>query len=553
MWTALAEQAGSPSPAVVALGAGGSAVTWAELARRVHHLALGLADAGVRPGQRVSLLVPPGVDLTVALFACLRLGAVVVLADAGLGPAGLTRAVRAADPDHLVGITRAVTGARLLRWPGRRILAGPAGPARRRALGATATLVDLTAAGARLAAAGRALPPEPAPDADAAILYTSGSTGPAKGVVYTHRRLAGMRDVVAATYGLSPERPFVAAFAPFALLGTATGAASATPDMDVTAPAELTAAALADAVAAVDAYAVFASPSALANVVATAADLTPDQRQALAGPRLVLSAGAPIAAARLAAAGQVLPGADLRTPYGMTEVLPVTDVSLDQIRAAAAEAATAAVPGAGGGTCVGTPVPGARVLVVPLDDAGRATGEPTAAPGVTGEVLVTAPHLKDRYDRLWATQDHSATWPGWHRTGDVGHLDARGRLWIEGRLGHVISTADGVVTPVAVEDAVLGIPGVARAAAVGVGPGGAQQVVVVLETDPAVHDGARRPWSLAPAGLARRVRAASPVPVAAVLRVPRVPTDVRHNAKVERARLAAWAGRALAGARAGRP
>jgi olefin beta-lactone synthetase len=110
-----------------------------------------------------------------------------------------------------------------------------------------------------------------------------------------------------------------------------------------------------------------------------------------------------------------------------------------------------------------------------------------------------------------------------------------------------------VVTPVQVENDALSVRGVVRAAAVGVGPAGAQQVVVVLETDPAVHAGARRAPSLAPEGLARAVRAAVRVPVAAVLRVPEVPTDVRHNSKVERARVAHWAARMLAGARAGRP
>ncbi|WP_226925126.1 alpha/beta fold hydrolase [Georgenia thermotolerans] len=565
LYAALEEQADSPAAAVVALSAAGrSELSWSELAARVRHLALGLADAGVRPGQRVSLLVPPGVDLTTALFACLRLGAVVVLADAGLGLKGLTRAVRGAAPDHIIGIEKALVAGRLLGWPGRKFVAVPSGHdvgytpprtahTRRRTFRIFGSVRELLARGAVLDGAGGHLPPEPDPDADAAILFTSGSTGPAKGVVYTHRRLAGMRDVVAATYGLSPERSFVAGFAPFALLGTATGATSATPDMDVASPGTLTAAALGDAAAAIDAYAVFASPSALANVVRTADGLSPAQREALGGVRLFLSAGAPISSARLAQARTVMPNAEPHTPYGMTEVLPLTDVSLEQVEAAESDARAGAVTGAGGGSCVGTPVAGAHIRVVPLDDMGEATGRPTDEPGITGEVLVTAPHLKDRYDRLWATQDASATWPGWHRTGDVGHLDAAGRLWIEGRLSHVIVTPDGVVTPVQLENDVLNLPAVRRAAVVGVGPVGAQQVVVVVETDPDVDPGARHRPALAPEGLARAVRAVAAVPVAAVLRVPEVPTDVRHNSKVERARIAAWAARFLAGLRAGRP
>src|SRR5690625_4080199 len=179
-----------------------------------------------------------------------------------------------------------------------------------------------------------------------------------------------------------------------------------------------------------------------------------------------------------------MPRASARTPYGMTEVLPVTDIDLTEVRRALADVGT--VPGAGGGSCVGRPVPGTRVRIVPLDDDGAATGEPTDTPGTTGEVIVAAPHLKRTYDRLWATQQASADRPGWHRTGDVGHLDAEGRLWIEGRLSHVVTAPDGVVTPVAVEHAAERVRGVRRAAAVCVGPAGTQQLVVVVETDPAV-------------------------------------------------------------------
>ncbi|HLT83787.1 MAG TPA: AMP-binding protein, partial [Phototrophicaceae bacterium] len=534
---------------------GADTVTWRELSTRVRHLALGLHDAGLRPGQRVSLLITPGVDLTTSLFACLRLGAVAVVADQGLGLRGMSRAIRGAGPDLVIGIERGLVGARVLGWPGRRVAATELSPRAARALGVTDSLGGLVARGAQLEQAGTALPPEPDLDDDAAILFTSGSTGPAKGVRYSHRGLCGMRDTLAATYGLGSGLPFVAGFAPFALLGTALGSLAVVPDMDVTAPATLTAVALAEAVRAGGAAAVFTSPTALRNVLDTASALTPEQRTALGKVSLFLSAGAPIAPELLARVAEVMPNAGAHTPYGMTEVLPVTDTDLAEIRRAVADVGT--VAGAGGGTCVGRPVPGTEVSIVPLDDDGAATGEPTTAPGVTGEVLVAAPHLKRTYDRLWATQRASADHGGRHRTGDVGHLDARGRLWIEGRLSHVVTTPGGVVTPVTVEHAAERVPGVRRAAAVGVGPAGTQQVVVVVETDPAVDRRATAAPSLATVGLASAVRRAvaehAGAPVSAVLRVPELPTDVRHNAKIERGRLARWAEQALAGGRMGRP
>jgi acyl-coenzyme A synthetase/AMP-(fatty) acid ligase len=203
-----------------------------------------------------------------------------------------------------------------------------------------------------------------------------------------------------------------------------------------------------------------------------------------------------------------------------------------------------------------------QVRVAPLDEAGRASDEFSDAAGVTGEIVVSAPHLKHGYDRLWLTDLASVRGVGdassdgsagrWHRTGDVGHLDEQGRLWVEGRLPHVVTTASGPLTPVAAEQAVESLADVARAAVVGVGPSGTQQVVVICEGVPAV----RRP-GLASAELAASVRAAVHDAVghrvAAVLVVPVLPTDVRHNSKIDRARLAAWATSVLSGGRMRRP
>jgi acyl-CoA synthetase (AMP-forming)/AMP-acid ligase II len=165
--------------------------------------------------------------------------------------------------------------------------------------------------------------------------------------------------------------------------------------------------------------------------------------------------------------------------------------------------------------------------------------------------MVSAPHILEGYDRLWRT-DHEARAgtadDRWHRTGDVGRFDEAGRLWIEGRLPHVIVTADGVVTPVGIEQRIEAAPGIRRAAAVGVGPRGTQQLVAVVETDPA----ARRP-GLATGAVAETVRHAAGRTTAAVLVVPELPTDVRHNSKIDRSRLARWASGVLAGGPVRRP
>lgn len=589
MLTALTERANDASTAVVDMDPKGDGttvsvtLTWAELNQQVNAAATRLHALGVRPGDRVNLMVPPGARLTTLIYACMKLGAVIVVADTGLGLPGLTRALKGANPSFLIGIPAALTAARTLLWPGKRISVEPLGSVQEKLLGVAGSVFTAPAAdgtpGAPVPTPTVVEFPSPVPDADAAVLYTSGSTGPAKGVVYTQRQLAGMRDAIANTYGFAPGSGLVAGFAPFALLGPALGATSVTPTMDVTRPKTLTASALASAAAAIDATVVFASPAALVNVVATADELNAEQRAALAKVQTVLSAGAPIPVPLLEELSALVPNASLHTPYGMTEGLPVTDVSFEMIRQAIAEGTPNAAgevldPFARDGVCVGFAVYGAAVAIAPLLQDGSVAVELTHEPGVTGEILVSAPHVKDRYDTLWVTEEQSISTPGWHHTGDVGHLDASGRLWVEGRLAHVLLTSQGVLTPVAAEQSAESLPEVRRAALVAVGPTGAAAPVLVIEAsaNTAVLE-ARQSASafkralldrvpgvgrfpiaegVAPFELSqlvrRKVAEDTGVELAAVLVVHEHPTDIRHNSKIDRPALGEWAAKVLAGA-----
>ena len=589
MLAALTERANDTSTAVVDMDPKGDGtsvsvtLTWAELNQQVNAAATRLHALGVRPGDRVNLMVPPGARLTTLIYACMKLGAVIVVADTGLGIPGLTRALKGANPSFLVGIPAALSAARTLLWPGVRISVEPLGSVQEKLLGVAGSVFTAPAAdgtpGAPVPTPTVVEFPSPVPDADAAVLYTSGSTGPAKGVVYTQRQLAGMRDAIANTYGFAPGSGLVAGFAPFALLGPALGATSVTPTMDVTRPKTLTASALASAAAAIDASVVFASPAALVNVVATADELNAEQRAALAKVQTVLSAGAPIPVPLLEALSALVPNASLHTPYGMTEGLPVTDVSFEMIRQAIAEGTPNAAgevldPFARDGVCVGFAVYGAAVAIAPLLQDGSVADELTHEPGVTGEILVSAPHVKDRYDTLWVTEEQSISTPGWHHTGDVGHLDASGRLWVEGRLAHVLLTSQGVLTPVAAEQSAESLPEVRRAALVAVGPAGTAAPVLVIEASAntaalearqsasafkrALLDrvpGANRfpiAEGVAPFELSQLVRQKvaedTGVELAAVLVVHEHPTDIRHNSKIDRPALGEWASKVLAGA-----
>jgi acyl-coenzyme A synthetase/AMP-(fatty) acid ligase/pimeloyl-ACP methyl ester carboxylesterase len=512
LWAAVGERRGERTVAFVDM-ATGDTLRYDELADRIDSIAAELCHRGLEPGDRVAMLTPPGVDLVAAVYGVWRAGGVTVIADRGLGLKGLGNAVRGARPDWLIGPRRALVAAKSLRWAPRSI---------------HIDIDDLVTAGSG------PVPAAPAPDDLAAILFTSGATGPAKGVRYRHRQLAEQRDALARTYDITGADRLVAAFAPFALYGPALGIPTCLPDCDVTKPGELTAAALDAACMRIDATLAFGSPAALANVLATVEPGAP--LNGLRRLRILFSAGAPVPSETLHAIADLAPTTSLHTPYGMTEALPVADIDLDGIDAALRDDPT-------GGVCVGPPVQGAVVRIV--DPHG---GVDPLGPGVTGEILVAAPWVSDGYLGLWGTEQ--AARPngvgGWHRSGDVGHLDEQGRLWVEGRLVHMLDTVDGAVTPVPIERAVeRGLP-IARCAAVGVGPAGLQQLAVVLE-DPAA------PTGLASSARSAAVRDLVAAPVAAVLNVAALPVDIRHNAKIDRTALSAWADDVLAGRRARPP
>jgi acyl-coenzyme A synthetase/AMP-(fatty) acid ligase/pimeloyl-ACP methyl ester carboxylesterase len=527
LWARLEKRAQDESPAVVEMGRRGSkrSVSWQRLAAAVRDLSAGLNAVGVASGDRVALLIPPGADLTAVLYACWRTGAVPVIADAGLGLPGLRRALRGADVQHVIGMARGLGAAKAMGLQGTVVSVGAVPRGARAALGVDYSLVELSQIGH-----GRPLTPVPASRAEAVVLFTSGATGPAKGVVYRHTQLVAQRDLIEKAFSVTADDRLVAAFAPFALFGPALGIPSVVPDMDVTEPGTLTARALADAVASIDATLVFAAPAALRNVVRTAPSLRTRQRQSLKGIRLLLSAGAPVSSDLLQQAAELMGDCEAHTPYGMTEALPVCDVTLEEVLAA----------GLGNGVLVGKPLPDVQVAVSSLSKVGAAVGALTDNPEVTGEICVRAPHVKDHYDQLWFTQRESARDSGWHRTGDVGHLDVEGRLWVEGRLAHLITTPRGALTPVGIEQAVEHIDGVTLAAAVGVGPESNQVLVLVLQA-PRLHPG------VASLALTDEVRAATAAEVAAVLVVRSLPVDVRHNSKIDRSRVSRWATQVLSG------
>jgi acyl-coenzyme A synthetase/AMP-(fatty) acid ligase/pimeloyl-ACP methyl ester carboxylesterase len=479
------------------------ALSWSDLDARSSVAAHALRAAGLRPGRRVSVLVPPSAELLVAAMAVWKVGGVPVVVDASAGIRGMRRLIRAAAPSWIVGTPATMAAATALRFaPGARLAA----------FGRFPGAVALAPAGAP----GTPFPTHPCgPDDVAALVHTSGATGPAKAVRYTHGALAAQRDVVGPLFGVHPGDAFTTSFGPFLLVAPALQMTCIRPDFDVAEPAALGFDEMAAALAKGDVTVAWLSPASARTIVATA-------RGRSAPIDLVMLAGAPIPA-DLVADVRAVTGGDVRTPWGMTECLPVTDgTEPDRV-------------GRLGGSSTGRPVPGCSVVVTPLDDP---TTTLTDGDG-WGELLVHAPWMFDGYDAAWSADADTWVVHGgrrYHRTGDIGYVED-GLVVHLGRRRHVIDTAGGLLASVAVEGPVAAATG-RQVAAVGIGPAGTQVVCLVVEGGGRLRV-AGRP-------LRDAVRSAGPDRVAAVLEGP-LPVDRRHQSKVDRMALAADAAVFLAG------
>ncbi len=291
LWAALDRGDDGDRVAVVEFDGGEvRSISFGELHDRVEHVAAGLVAAGVAPGDRVALLVPPGIDLTVALYACWRMGAVMVLVDSGLGPRNMSRALASAAPGPPDRDHQGTGGGAALRWPGRRIAVDDLDASRRRLL----DVVDdhVRARGPRDGGSIRRRHPDD--DAVAGVVFTSGSTGPSKGVAYRHHQLQAQRDLIAELYDIGPDDRLVAAFAPFALYGPALGITSAVPDMDVTSRARSRPPRSATPPLPSSRPWCSRRRQRWSTSSPPPATLTDDHRAALAGVRVLLSAGAPV-------------------------------------------------------------------------------------------------------------------------------------------------------------------------------------------------------------------------------------------------------------------
>ncbi|MBI4061222.1 MAG: AMP-binding protein [Elusimicrobia bacterium] len=505
----------------------GVATSFADLGRDVELLAQGFLRAGLKRHDRAAVMIPPSRDFFAASFALLRANATPVFIDPGIGFSNMGRCLAESEPAAFVGSAKAHMARAAAGWaPTARLRIVAGGPSL--GLPALETLREL----------GRSraldLPAVPA-DGRAAILFTSGSTGAPKGAVYEHSMFSAQADQLRELFGIKEGELSLATFPLFGLFDVVLGQTVVIPDMDFTRPGMVDPMAIIEPIQTHGVHQLFGSPALLDRVGRFGA------RHGVALPSLtrVMSAGAPVPARTLERFSKMLgEGVPIHTPYGATEALPVALTSSAEILGE-----TAARTVRGKGVCVGRPVKGIEAAVIRIADGPiKAWSEELRAPrGAVGEIAVKGPAVTGEYFRRVAEMADAKIGDGksfWHRMGDLGYFDERGRLWFCGRKAHRVRTEKGELYTVCVEGVFNAHPRVRRTALVGVG----LIPVLCVELEP----GAAPSEELKKEILELSEGPESARDVKDVLFHPSFPVDARHNAKIDREALARWAARRLA-------
>jgi acyl-CoA synthetase (AMP-forming)/AMP-acid ligase II len=512
-------------------GGRGGSMTYSELEERTSWVAAGLEAVGIGRGVRTVLMVPPGLDLFVLAFGIFRAGAVPVLVDPGIGLHHLKACLGNARPEAFIGVPKAHAARVILGWARDtvrgKVTAGP------RLFWGGSTLKKIEAIGRE--AGGRGVVDTTA-DETAAIVFTSGSTGPPKGVIYRHGNFAAQIEAVRGVLDCGPGDVDLPTFPLFSLFDPALGMTTIIPDMDPTRPARVDPTKIIGPIHEFGVTTMFGSP-ALLDTVGRYGEAHGIELPTL---RQVVSAGAPVSPRIMERFRALMaPGGRILTPYGATESLPVavnsSDVVLSETRYATEK---------GAGTCVGHPVPSIELEVIAIDDGpiDAWSDDLALSQGEIGEIVVRGGQVTrayfdaDEHNRLGKIPDGDTVR---HRMGDLGYLDEQGRLWFCGRKSQRVVAGDRTFFTDPCEGVFDSHPEVFRSALAGAEVDGETVPVICIEPEPGVshadHDRIRS--ELLELGAAHDHTA----PIRTVLFHTGFPVDIRHNVKIGRGELGEWA------------
>jgi acyl-CoA synthetase (AMP-forming)/AMP-acid ligase II len=496
-------------------------LSFSELDTMVDALMHQFLSSGVKCGTRVLLMVKPGLDLIQIVFALLKLGAVPVVIDPGMGLGRFFDCAKQSKVSVMIGGTVAIT---LAKWF-----------LRSHACAKHAITVDaqFKAKLKKHLGAYRYDAFEARADDLAAVLFTSGSTGKAKGVCYTHSMFYAQIQLIKEEYRIEPGEVDLPMLAVFALFNPALGMCTVVPEMNPSRPSKMNPKKIVDSILENQVTNSFGSPVIWSIIL----KYCQAEKIVLPSLKRVIMAGAPAPQSLLEQLKEYMPNGEIFTPYGATEALPISSLSATEI----IEKQVGELANARKGNCVGRAMPKVRIEVIEPKEGAIATISDVekCATGVIGEIIVSGPTVSQMYDQLPSATKLSKIEDGgffWHRMGDMGWMDEDGFLWFCGRKVERVHTNEGVLETVCCEAIFNQLERVSRSALIDLGEG---RVGIVIEPE-AEYYPKTHPERESFKKILRDCALGDPM-TASIKEFffrKQFPVDVRHNAKIHRLSLA---------------
>ncbi|MDY0162864.1 fatty acid CoA ligase family protein [Desulfobotulus sp.] len=505
-------------------------LTFSQLDTLSTKAAAGFQAMGLAPGTRTVLMVPPGRDFFILTFALFKAGLVPVVVDPGMGLRRMADCLASTQATALVGIPKAHLFSRLFPRAFSHV--------RHRVSTLSLPFSGIQSLDGLLTSEATGFEMAPCePETLAAILFTTGSTGPAKGVCYTHGNFRAQIQTLRQQFEITDEDRDLPTFPLFALFDPALGITAFIPEMDPTKPGKADPRPLLEAIRHHGITTMFCSPALLDRLGRYGS------REGIRLPSLkrVVCAGAPVRSDILQSFVPVIGNpALLHTPYGATEAVPLMGITAAEILSE-----TRSFTDQGMGICVGRPFRGVEIRIIAItDEAIETLDQATELPeGEIGEIIARGPMVTAAYfensqaDRLAKIRDVKGFW---HRMGDLAWKDNSGRFWFCGRKSHRVCTPQGEAYTLPCEAIFNTHKEVRRSALVGIGPRGKQTPIIVIELQNQKLSRKKqeelRSELLQLAGAFDHTSG-----IRHLLFHPDFPVDIRHNAKIHRETLALWA------------
>lgn len=511
--------------------------TFQQLNRQSDIIARGLEEIGIGRGIRTVLMVKPSLEFFALSIAMIKAGVVPVVVDPGIGIKNLKICLEEAEPEAFIGIPTAHAARILFKWC-KGTLKTWVWVSRFASFGGI-SLEKVKAFGNKNITGTPYSMAKTHPDETAAILFTSGSTGIPKGVVYNHGNFAAQIEILKEISQAQPGEIDLPTFPLFALFDPALGMTSVIPDMDPTRPADVDPTKIINAIHDYGVTNMFASP-ALLNTVGRYGS---EKGIKLPSLKRVISAGAPVHAKIMERFLEMLnPEAKILTPYGATESLPVCCIDSQELLEQ--EILTKTKNGAG--VCVGQPVRNIQLSVISINDESIDAWDESlkVKPGEVGEIAVKGEVVTRSYynrevsTRLAKISEKDGT-GFFHRMGDLGYLDDDGRVWFCGRKSHRVITESETLFTVPCEVVFNNHPQVYRTALVGPKINGRTSPVLCVELESDIGNKSRQKIERELLELAQSHSHTKNIKT--ILFHPGFPVDIRHNAKIGREKLTVWA------------